>query len=209
MLAALAFLWAAATCLFWPLSGWRAFLAATAATVLLICGLSMRAEIVLAFPYLVLVRMKLTSFRAFVRSAAINAVSPAVASIGFLAIRHSIASFPQKAVETTRLSIALEYFSWTNVVSALAYMALGVGIATVLAGTAAGIWAVRRNARPQAPDDTAIREQLIGPATLILVSYGFWMFQPVSRHFTFSHHLHIGSPRFQLAAPRGARCKMA
>jgi hypothetical protein len=84
MLAALAFLWAAAACLFWPLSGWRAFVAATAATVLLICGLTMRAEIVLAFPFLALARVNLSSFRAFVRPAAINAVSPAVASIVFL-----------------------------------------------------------------------------------------------------------------------------
>jgi hypothetical protein len=185
MLVALAFLWAAAACLFWPSSGWRAFLAASAATLLLICGLTMRAEIVLAFPYLALARVNLTSFRAFVRSAAINAVSPAVALIAFLALRHSIASFPQKAVETTRVSIVLEYFSWTNVVPGLAYMALGVGIATVLAGAAAAIWAIKRSVQPRVPDDTtAIREQLIGPAALILVSYGFWMFLPVSRHFT-------------------------
>lgn len=184
MLVALAFLWAAAACLFWPLSGWRAFLAAIAATVLLICGLTMRAEIVLAFPFLVLARVKLTSFGAFVRSAAINAASPAVASIAFLALRQSIASFPRKAVETTRVSIVLEYFSWTNVASALAYMALGVGIATVLAGAAAGIWAIKRSVQPRAPDDTTICEQLIGPAALILVPYAFWMFLPISRHFT-------------------------
>jgi hypothetical protein len=184
MLLAMAFLWAAAACLFWPLAGWRAFLVATAGALLLICGLTMRAEIVLAFPYLVLARVKLTSFRAFVRSAAINAASPAVAFIAFLAVRHSIASFPRKAVETTRADAVIEqFFSWANVVQAPAYMALGAGIATVAAGAAAGIWALRRSVRPRAPDDTTIREQLIGPASLILVPYAFWMFGPIARHF--------------------------
>jgi hypothetical protein len=184
MLIAMAFLWAAAACLFWPLAGWRAFLAAIAATFLLICGLTMRAEIVLAFPYLALARVKLTSFRAFVRSAAINAASPAVALIAFLAVRQSIASFPRKAVETTRIASTLEeHFSWTHVVQAPAYMALGAGIATVLAVAAAGIWALRRSVRPRVPDDATIREQLIGPAALILVPYAFWMFDPIARHF--------------------------
>src|ERR1700745_1349951 len=62
-------------------------------------------------------------------------------------------------------------------------MALGAGIATVLAGTAAGIWAIRRSVRPRVPDDTTIREQLIGPAVLILVPFVFWMFDPIARHF--------------------------
>jgi hypothetical protein len=87
-------------------------------------------------------------------------------------------------VETTNTVAMIEqYFSWANMVPAPAYMALGVGIATVLAGAAAAIWAARRSVRPRAPDDTAIREQLIGPAALILLPFLFWMFGPNARHF--------------------------
>ncbi|MGH7747786.1 MAG: hypothetical protein ACREQ5_23955, partial [Candidatus Dormibacteria bacterium] len=108
--------------MFWPFAGWRAVSAATAGTILLICGLSVRAEIFLALPYLVLTRLNLTSSHTFLRSVTANAVAPNAAFIIFLILKYSIATFPQKIA----FPGFYEYFyRWMNVVPGFAYMSLG------------------------------------------------------------------------------------
>ncbi|MGH6834365.1 MAG: hypothetical protein ACREC9_02225 [Methylocella sp.] len=182
ILIAFFFLSAAAVCLFWPFAGWRAVLAPTAGTLLLICGLSVRAEIFLALPYLVLTRLNLTSWRTFLRSVMANAVAPTAAFIIFLILKFSIATFPQKI----DFPGFFEYFyHWSNVVPGFAYMSLGCGIATVLVGAGVVVLVILRSVRPSVADDIkGTLEQLIGPIALILVPFVFWIANPApSRHF--------------------------
>jgi hypothetical protein len=186
ILTATAFLWAAAACLFWPLAGWRALLAAIAGTFLLICGLCIRAEIVLAVPYLVLTRVNLTSWRTFLRSVAVNAVSPSAAFVTFLVLRQSIAVFPRSITDEIDLGTVFErFFSWSNVVRAFAFMPLGCGIATVVVAVGLGFLVIAGKIRPRVADAYKVTlEQLIGPIALVLVPFVFWLGNPApSRHF--------------------------
>ena len=94
ILIAFFFLSAAAACLFWPVAGWRAVSAAIVGTILLICGLCVRAEIFLALPYLVLTRLNFASWHIFLRSVTARALSPTAALIAYLALKHNIVSTP-------------------------------------------------------------------------------------------------------------------
>jgi hypothetical protein len=71
----LAFLFAAAICPFWQTSEWRVVLATALALALLTIGLT-RAEIFLAFPWLVLAQADMRSISGFLRSCAIRSIVP-------------------------------------------------------------------------------------------------------------------------------------
>jgi hypothetical protein len=180
VLIAFSFLSAAATCLFWPLVGWQAALAAIAGTILLICGLCVRAEIFLALPYLVLTRLNTTSLQAFSRSVLVNALSPTAALIIFFVLKHYIASFPHNGA-----GFFEQFYHWSNVVPGLVYMSLGCGIATVLVGTGVVVFVIIRLVRSRTLDDIKNTvDQLIGPIALTLVPFAFWIANPQpSRHF--------------------------
>ena len=180
ILIAFSFLSAAATCLFWPLAGWRAVLAAITGIILLICGLCVRAEIFLALPYLVLTRLNTTSWQAFSKSIIVNAISPTAAFITFFVLKHYIASYPHNTA-----GFFEQFYHWSNVVPGLVYMSLGCGIATVLVGAGVMVLLIIRSVRSNVSDDVkGTVEQLIGPIALILVPFVFWIGNPQpSRHF--------------------------
>jgi hypothetical protein len=178
ILIAFSFLSAAATCLFLPLAGWRAIAAAVAGTVLLICGLCVRAEIFLALPYLVLTRLNFSSWQMFFRSTIANAFSPTTAFVTFLALKHFIAPAPQKIGEPGFFE---QFYHWSNIVPGFVYMSLGCGIATVLAATGVVVLVIIRGG---SDDLKHTLEQLVGPIALILVPFSFWIANPQpSRHF--------------------------
>lgn len=203
ILVAFSFLSAAATCLFWPLAGWRAVLAAIGGTILLICGLCIRADVFLAMPFLVLTRINTTSWQMLLRSVVLNAISPTVALLIFFVLKRYIASFPDDAAGIVEHNAAgifehgtaaifeqfyqifEQFYRWSNVVPGLIYMSLGCGIATVLAGTGAVVFVIIRRVRSIASHDVSgALHQLIGPIALILVPFAFWVANPSpSRHF--------------------------
>ena len=181
ILIAFFFLSAAAACLFWRVAGWRAVSAAIVGTILLICGLCVRAEIFLALPYLVLTRLNFASWHIFLRSVTARALSPTAALIAYLALKHNIVSTPHGFEAQSFLKL---FYHWSNVGPAIVYMSLGCGIATVL-GAGVVVLAIVRRVWSSARDDTkSTLEQLIGPIALILVPFLFWVGNPQpSRHF--------------------------
>lgn len=180
ILIAFSFLSAAATCLFLSLAGWRSALAAGGGTILLVCGLCIRAEIFLALPYLVLMRTEKTSFRVFIRSVVANALAPAAALIVFFVLRHYAGPFSGSTA-----AFFEQFFHWSNIVPGLVSMALGCGIATVLFGTGVMAFLVIRRVLPTAQMAARVAiDELLGPLALIIVPFVFWIGNPQpSRHF--------------------------
>ena len=179
ILIAFSFLSAAATCLFLPLAGWRFALAGGGGTILLICGLCVRAEIFLALPYLVLMRTKTSSWRAFVLSVITNAVAPAAALIFFLLLRYYVGPFPG-----SKAAFFEQYYHWSSIVPGLVSMSLGCGVATVIVGTGVMAFLIIRRIRSSAQTDVRVTEELLGPAALIIAPFVFWVAKSgPSRHF--------------------------
>ena len=211
ILIAFAFFSAAAACLFLPVSGLQAALAAAAGTILLVCGLCVRAEIFLALPYLALTRIYLTSRQTLLKSVFVNALSPTAALIIFFALKHYIASYPSNIDhdKIARLGFFKEFYHWSNVVPGIAYMSLGCGIATVLVGAGVIVFVVSRSVRPSASDDVkGTLEQLTGPIALVLVPFVFWIANPQpSRHFLLHDAARRGASPMAKADRRGVTNK--
>jgi hypothetical protein len=62
--------------LFLPLTGWKALLAAAAGAVLLLAGMTVRGELFLALPWIVLSRVDTKSIRTFVLSGLVRSIAP-------------------------------------------------------------------------------------------------------------------------------------
>jgi hypothetical protein len=191
ILVAFSLLSAATACLFWRASGWRAGLAALAGTILLIGGLCVRADIFLALPYVVLTRVNLSSRQSFSRSVIRNALAPTAAFIVFFALRHYTAFAPHETSESGLgffgkfPQLFAEFYRWANVVPGFVYMTLGCGIATVILGVGVVVLLTVRNVWVgPTPDWMNTLGQLMGPISLIVVPFVFWLPNPQpSRHF--------------------------
>ena len=168
-----AFLAAAAICMFLPVRGWSAVLAGVAAALLLFCGFLSRAEIFLAFPWLVLSRIDTRSLRAFVVSGIVRSLPPVAAMILFTALR--------QALFRTQMGGAVDhyfgsFYSWATMVPGAVYMAVGCGLATAAIGLlcAAGLVVIDRRRLGE----------LLGPLALVLVPLCFFLPNPQpTRHF--------------------------
>src|SRR5689334_4087463 len=75
------FLCAGAVLLFLPLTGWRAILAAAAGGLCLLAGMTIRGELFLALPWIVLSRVDTRSIRGFIVSLFLRALAPALALV--------------------------------------------------------------------------------------------------------------------------------
>jgi hypothetical protein len=183
-------LFAAATaCLFWQVGGSKAVLPWVAGTILLIAALCVRADIFLALPYIALTRVELRSWRSALRSVGLAAVSPTVALIAFLVLRHYLALAPHHSGGVEFLGqfphVFGQFYRWSNIVPGFAYFALGCGIVTVLIciGLVARI-AIQCLRRHAGNDVRSTLEQIVGPIALIIVPFLFWIPNPQpSRHF--------------------------
>jgi hypothetical protein len=180
ILIATSFLFAAATCLFLPLAGWRAVLAGVAGAILLIIGLCIRAEIFLALPFIVLARLHLTSWPTFLRSVLLNAVSPTAAFVIFLALKHIIV--PHQPADGP--GFFEQFYRWSNILPGTVYMSLGAGTATIIAAMAVVLAIAWKMRSGDSDNIKRTLEQIVGPVALILVPFVFWIANPQpSRHF--------------------------
>jgi hypothetical protein len=180
----LAFLFAGATLLFLPLTGWPAVLAATAGGLLLLAGMTIRGELFLALPWLVLSRVDASSIRALLVSGLLRSIAPGLALIGYIVLQHHVEAVSNAAVTTTVSNYFLESYSWATVAPGLVYMAVGCGFATVIIAAIAVLslgWNTLFSAR--LPFHHAMAD-LLGPLALIAVPLLFFLPNPVPpRHF--------------------------
>ena len=163
---------AAATLLFLPVTGWHAVVAAIGGGVLLLAGLTMRGDVFLAFPWLVLTRIDTRSLRGFIVSGLVRSIAPLAALIVFFVLQHLIVLHQVGPVLG-------EYFGGWVRISFIAgnamFIPLGFGIATTAVAAVAAVWLAVR-ARPG--DDGRGQDgmaQFLGPAALTLVPLVFFV----------------------------------
>ncbi len=182
------FLCAAATLLFLPLTGWRALLTATAGAVLLLIGLTMRGELFLALPWLVLSRVDTSSIRRLLISTSERSIAPASALIGFIVLQRYV----QAGIGGTPMSSEVggyfsEFYSWKTIVPGLVYMVVGCGFATVIAGAVAVAYFGRRILTARVPAGSLPGAEILGPMALVVVPLLFFLPNPApTRHFILS-----------------------
>jgi hypothetical protein len=163
-------------------TGFWAILLRLVAMLLLICGLSARAEIFLAFPYIVLSETNFTSLRLFFISALRASVIPIIAFFGYIVIRKHFATFPN---EEAPVAFFHQFFHLTNVVPGFVYIVLGCGIATAaLAILIVPAAIVRTRWNKRQTNIYAELGPLIAPIALVIIPFTFWITNPQpSRHF--------------------------
>ncbi len=176
---------AAATLLFLPVTGWHAVVAAIGGGVLLLAGLTMRGDVFLAFPWLVLTRIDTRSLRGFIVSGLVRSIAPLAALIVFFVLQHLIVPHQVGPVLG-------EYFGGWVRISFIAgnamFIPLGFGTATTAVAAVAAVWLAVR-ARPG--DDGRGQNgmaQFLGPAALTLVPLVFFVaIQGPTRHFMMTY----------------------
>ncbi|HEY0185513.1 MAG TPA: hypothetical protein VGC09_22145 [Rhodopila sp.] len=177
----LAFLFAGATLLLLPATGWSAVLAAAGGLVLLLIGMTVRGELFLALPWIVLSRADTRSFGRFILSCLMRSIAPAMALVAFLVLQHRVEAAAGTAVTQTVSTYFQESYSWVTVVPGMMYMTVGCGFAVVAAAIVALLylgWKVRT-----APIQQGL-PALFGPLALIVVPLLFFLPNPVPpRHF--------------------------
>jgi hypothetical protein len=200
----LGFLFAGAALLLLPLTGWKAVLAATAGGVLLLAGMTVRGELFLALPWLVLSQVDTRSIRSFLLSGLLRSIAPGLALVAFILLQHHVEAGLNTTVTTTVSTYFLESYSWATVGPGVIYMLVGCGLATAAVACVAGVYLVwttlfsrpaainpqainPQAINPQAIDPQAIHphlSQLLGPLALIAVPLLFFLPNPVpTRHF--------------------------
>lgn len=178
-----AFLCGAATLLFLPVTGWKALLAGVGGGALLLVGLTVRGELFLALPWLVLARIDATSLRSFVVSGLVRSIAPALALIGFIILQQHIKSIVQSTIGSTVSDYFLESYSWSTLKPGLVYLAVGCGFATVAAAVVAGLSLGWGGFSADGRTNRLLAE-LLGPLSLIIVPLVFFLPNPLPpRHF--------------------------
>ncbi|MDR3533056.1 MAG: hypothetical protein P4L90_21165 [Rhodopila sp.] len=178
------FLCAGAALLLLPVTGWKAVLAAAGGGALLLIGMTIRGELFLALPWLVLARVDTRSMRRFVVSGFQRSIAPALALIAFIALQHHVESAVNATVTSTVSIYFRESYSWITIRPGLIYMIVGCGFATVAAAAVAFLylgWTTLFTR--EAPINRRLAECL-SPLALIVVPLLFFLPNPVpTRHF--------------------------
>ncbi len=171
------FLSAAAICMFWPATGWRAMLLGLLASVFLLGGLVTRGEIFLAFPWLVLSRIAVGSWRAFMLSGLLRSLPALAAMVVFYGLQQITV---HTAMGGTIGHYFFEFYTWATVIPGFVYMAVGCGLATVVAGGLAVLWVGWHDLSRPFSGIAAF----LGPVALVLVPLAFFVPNPMpTRHF--------------------------
>ena len=188
ILVAFAFFSAAAVLLFLPVNGWLALACQTLAALLLLAALVSRAEILLAWPFLVLARVDLRSIGAFLLSALRRSMAPVLSLAAFFVSRALYLSHGRGALGPQG-SFSDIGFSLATVPRGLVSYLIGCGILTAIAGLVAAARLIRTAAAvaPNSEIRLARLSDVIGPLSLVLPAMVFWMTNGLPpRHFILS-----------------------
>jgi hypothetical protein len=180
ILPAFALFAAGACCLLAPVSGGCAVLLALSGTLLLTAALTARAEILLAFPFLVLARTESGTIPWFLKSTELRALAPALAAAAFFLLKRvwvdatpgtvGVIQYVTHAMRGAYIPIGVYVF------------ALSCGVATIAAGVIA-LFAMAREAR-NSEQKVALCQAAAGPLLLILPALLFWIANArPGRHF--------------------------
>jgi hypothetical protein len=184
ILPAFAFFAAGSCCLLLPVRGVRAILLSVPGALLLTAALVTRAELLLAFPFVVLARTDFRSFPHFLKFAAQRAIAPTIAAVAFFLLKHAYAD---STPGTGQLAPFLEQFiRLKDIPIGVFVFTLSCGIATAIVGLIAVFLIVRSTlAAPSAsPRRAALLHSAIGPLLLIAPALAFWIANPrPGRHF--------------------------
>ncbi|MEA2742941.1 MAG: hypothetical protein QOG25_1312 [Acetobacteraceae bacterium] len=187
----LCFLFAGAALLLAPAAGWQAVLLAVAGGILLFVGMTVRGELFLALPWLVLARIDTRSFRAFVVSGFLRSLAPALSLVAFVVVQHHIEASTSGAMTTTVSNYFLESYYLAAIVPGLVYMAVGCGFVTVAVAVVAFCYlawnALLTRNDPVTRGGPELLSQLLGPLALVAVPLVFFLPNaPPPRHFIMS-----------------------
>lgn len=190
LLPALACFGAASVAFLAETRGWRRLAAYAVGTSLLFIGLTMRAELPLAFPWLVLAQRAPVAFGRFFVTALQRSAACLLALGAFLALRHSLFPVPDSTgVGLDSLSsFVATWYRIDAIGLGIIYLVLGCGIATVaafvIAAAAETAATIRLGLSPHALWTS--QQHLLAPVSLILFGLLFWLPNPVpARHFVF------------------------
>jgi hypothetical protein len=189
LLPALAFFGAASVAMLADTSGWRRLVAYSTGAVLLFFGMTIRAELPLAFPWLVLAQRSPTTLGVFIRTALQRSVACLAAFGAFLALRHALFPVPEEGSGNLGSLGALvtTFFRLRNLGPGAVSLALGCGIATVVvASVALAVEAMGLRRRDGHLAPRMNRLDLLAPFSLVLIGILFWLPNPYpARHFTY------------------------
>ncbi|HXT77938.1 MAG TPA: hypothetical protein VN702_00095 [Acetobacteraceae bacterium] len=175
------FLCAAAVSMFWPATGWRAAALGVLAAALLLGGLTMRGEIFLAFPWLVLSRIDTRSFGRFLLSGILRSIPPVAAMVVFFILQRRLI---HTAMGSTVGHYFFEFYTWREVPPGIVYMAVGCGFATAVIGFFAGLWLCLKRQLVGRGVYAMQLNELLAPIALVLVPFLFFAPNPMpTRHF--------------------------
>jgi hypothetical protein len=184
ILPAFALFAAGACCLVAPARGARGLFLSFAGAVLLLAGLTARAEVLLGFPFVVVARADFRGWPRFLKCAGQRAIAPALATGVFFALKWK---FIDSTPGTGRLGPFLaEFIRWKEIPIGVLVLVLNCGIATAVAGAmAVGTMAGALRAAPAASAErTALLDLAIGPLALMAPALVFWIANPrPGRHF--------------------------
>jgi len=180
ILPAFAFFAAGSCCLLLPVSGVRAIPLAFLGSLLLLAALVTRAELLLAFPFVVLARADFRSFPRILQ----RAIAPSLAVAAFFLLKRA---YVDSTPGTGRLAPFLERFiRLNNIPIGVFVFTLSCGMAAAAVGAIAGVAMVRaiRAANSGSAQRAALMHSAIGPLLLILPALAFWISNArPGRHF--------------------------
>jgi hypothetical protein len=189
LLIALAFFFAANLVLLLDVRGWWKILSYGTASLLLFVGLTMRAELPLAFPWLVFAGRptELSSRRLYIPNVVARSVVCLIAFAIFQTVFHSYIDTPPTGSMSGLSTFMGQFYNLRNVMRGFVICVVGIGLATVVTGGAVLLIERTRIIRDfRLPDFVTSGSNLIGPLALIFIGAAFWIPNPnPARHFTF------------------------
>jgi hypothetical protein len=191
LLIALAFFFAANLLLVLDIAGWWRVLCYVAATILLFFGLTMRAELPLAFFWLAFAqrpRTVLTQRQYILGIVARSAVCSIAFVIFQIVYRYEVYSPPDhEGAMTGLLPFLRQFYNLNYVFRGCVILVVGCGLATVALGvTSLIIERTRILQQFRWPEVILSRPNWLGPLSLIASGTIFWLPNPYpARHFTF------------------------
>lgn len=181
-----AFFSAAALLLFLPRRGRRFVLREALGSFLLLLALTMRADILLAFPFLILAQADFRSIKLFIKSALSRAAGPALAAAAFFLLKRVYVDSAKQPGDSLQ-GFFDGYYKFSHIPAGIAICFLACGVFTVLLGLWAAI-RILRAAGAAPPESEGLNELLrasIGPLALLLPPLAFWIANPTpARHFS-------------------------
>lgn len=171
------------TILLWhPARGGVGLVLKLLAAVILCGALSLRLEVVLAFPFLVLAPPAGQNWKPYVRECLPRLfVTLAACALLLIARTHVLDAGEEKSAEFIQA-----WYSWANVPIGMVALAFATGIASMIVLPWFGLAYARNAVRSNAPWATLMSRMLpwLGPLSLMGITFVFWIANPLpARHF--------------------------